>query len=311
MTGGAGFIGTHLCRLLLSKGRRVRVVDNFSSGKLENLAKIQRDFGSNLEVCHQDIRDFAALADSFQGADTVYHQAAIVSVEASLRDPLKVNSVNVEGTLKVLEAARKNRVRKVVFSSSTSVYGECRVLPTAEETPPSPISPYGLSKYIGEMYCEVFSKLYNLPTIALRYFNVYGPRQDAASEYAAVIPKFISRMVTGCSPIIFGDGEQGRDFVFVKDVARANLLAAESECEGMAVNVASGERVSLNQLVNLLNDLLKTAYQPVHAPARKGDIRQSQAEICLARQQIGFQPCVSLRQGLVETVRWFRGQGEN
>ena len=306
VTGGAGFIGAHLCRLLLSEGRRVRVVDNFSSGKLENLAEVQRDFGANLEVVDQDIRDLGGLVRTFEGAETVFHQAALVSVEASIRDPVESNSVNVEGTLKVLQAARKNQARKVVLASSTAVYGQCPELPTGEETPADPISPYGLTKYVGELYCAMFSRLFGLPTVALRYFNVYGPRQDAASEYAAVIPKFIARMSKGCSPVIFGDGEQTRDFVFVRDVARANLLAAMSDCQGMALNVASGRRISLNQLVVLLNDVLKTSLQPVHTEAREGEVRHSEADFSLARQQIDFQPSVSLRQGLSETAAWFR-----
>ncbi len=306
VTGGTGFIGAHLCRLLLSEGHRVRVVDNFSSGKQENLTEIRRGLGTNLEVFDQDIRDLGALVRTFEGAETVYHQAAIVSVEASIRDPVEVNNVNVEGTLKVLQAARKNRVRKVVLASSTAIYGQCPALPTGEETPASPISPYGLTKYMAELYCGMFSRLFDLPTIALRYFNVYGPRQDAASEYAAVIPKFIARMLKGCSPVIFGDGEQTRDFVFVRDVARANLLAAGSDGQGMALNVASGRRVSLNQLVVLLNDVLKTTLQPVHRAAREGEVRHSQADFSLARQRIGFQPSVSLREGLSETATWFR-----
>ncbi|MGH9339359.1 MAG: SDR family oxidoreductase [Acidobacteriota bacterium] len=305
VTGGAGFIGSHLATALLQRGSRVRIIDNFSTGHRENTQDLAEEFADHLEVIDADIRDLDALRDLFSGAGVVYHQAAIASVQRSVRDPLESNSANVEGTLKVLLAARDAGVRKVVFAASSSVYGDSEVLPKHEEMKPNPISPYALTKYVGELYCQVFSDIYELPAIGLRYFNVFGPRQDPKSEYAAVIPRFITRMLRGERPIIFGDGEQSRDFTYIDNVVSANLIAASSEVRGLSLNVACGERFSLNQVVSMLNEILGTRLQPLYQAARLGDVRHSQADIRLAVEKMGFKPLILFREGLRRTAEWF------
>ncbi len=306
VTGGAGFIGSHICRLLLKRGDRVRVLDNFSSGKMANIEAFGHEYPGQLEVVEGDIRDLRTLREAMEKAATVFHEAAIVSVQKSVEDPLEVNSVNLEGTLKVLQAAREAGVRKLVLASSTSVYGSSEELPKRETMAVEPLSPYAASKYAGEIYGKIFSTLYRLPVVCLRYFNVFGPGQDPTSEYAAVIPKFISRMLEGKRPVIYGDGGQTRDFVFVEDVARANLLAADSGAAGLALNIAAGQRYSLNNLVVILDELLGLDFQPVYEPARLGEVRDSQADISLANRTIGYLPEFTLRQGLERTASWFK-----
>ncbi len=306
VTGGAGFIGSHLCRALLRQGRSLRILDNFSAGTLENVARIQKQHPDRCEVYEQDIRELSELKKLFQEAGTVYHQAAITSVQKSVEDPLECNSVNVEGTLKVLVAARDAGVRKVIFASSTSVYGDSERLPKQEEMKPEPISPYAVTKYVGELYCKIFSEIHELPTLALRYFNVFGPKQDPKSEYAAVVPRFITRILGGKSPIIYGDGEQSRDFVFVEDVVAANLLAAASDVRGTHLNIACGQAFSVNEVAMMINDILGLELEPIYKPARLGDVRRSEADISQASKLIGFTPKFSLRNGLDQTVEWFQ-----
>jgi len=309
VTGGAGFIGSHVCDLLLKRGDRVRILDNFSSGRLSNIEAFQHEYPGRLEVFAGDIRDPGILRGVMEKATAVFHQAAMVSVQKSVEAPLEANSVNLEGTLTVFQAAREAGVNKVVYASSTAIYGNSEELPKRETMAAEPVSPYAASKYGAEIYGRIFSTLYGLPVVCLRYFNVFGPRQDPSSDYAAVIPKFISRMLKGERPVIYGDGGQTRDFVFVEDVARANLLAADSTAAGLALNIAAGQRYSLNDLVVILDELLGLDFQPVYEPARLGEVRDSQADISLANRTIGYLPEVTLRQGLERTAAWFKSNG--
>lgn len=306
VTGGAGFIGSHLCRALLKQGRRVRVVDNFSTGRSENLDELLELHPDQCEVFRQDIRQLEELQTAFEGAATVFHQAALTSVQQSVENPVECNSVNVDGTLKVLLAARNAGVDKVIFATSTAVYGNSEVLPKHEEMIPEPVSPYAVTKYMGEVYGRVFSEIYQLPTVGLRYFNVFGPNQDPDSEYAAVIPRFITRALSGSDPIIFGDGEQSRDFIFVEDVVAANLKAAQSDVSGRVLNVASGRQLTLNQLVEVLGELVGRKLTPEYQSARAAEVRHSVAEVSLACELIGFESETSLAEGLRRTVRWFQ-----
>ena len=305
VTGGAGFVGSHLSRGLLRSGRKVRIIDNFSTGRDENVTDLREQFPDQVEIMKQDIRNLEVLRGLLQGVDTVYHQGAVPSVQESIRDPLETTSSNIEGTVKVLVAGRDAQVRKVVFAASSSVYGDTATLPENEQMELNPISPYAVSKYAGELYCENFSRLYNLPTLALRYFNVFGPHQDPRSEYAAVIPRFVYRMLAGQRPIIYGDGEQSRDFTFVENVVSANLLAARALATGVTLNIGCGERFTLNQLAAELNKILGTGLEPIYESARPGDPRHSLADIRLAKETIGFEPKISFREGLRRTVKWF------
>ncbi|RPI20800.1 MAG: SDR family oxidoreductase [Acidobacteria bacterium] len=306
VTGGAGFIGSHICELLLKRGDRVRILDNFSSGKLSNISALVDQYAGRIEVIEADIRDRSAVQGAVERVTAVFHQAAIVSVQKSVEDPVETVSVNLEGTVKLLESAQKAGVKKVVFASSTAVYGDSEELPKTEDMAVQPVSPYAGSKYGVEVFANIFSTLYELPVISLRYFNVFGPRQDPTSDYAAVIPKFLSRMLAGKRPVIFGDGEQTRDFVFVEDVARANLLAADSSESGAVFNIASGQSHSLNNLVVVLNEVLGLDFQPVYESPRLGEVRRSLADISLAAQKLGYQPKVPLREGVARTGAWFR-----
>ena len=310
VTGGAGFIGSHLCRALLRQGRKVRILDNFSSGTRENLAPIQKQHPDQCEVYEQDIRELSELKKLFQKAGTIYHQAAVTSVQKSVEDPLECNSVNVEGTLKVLVAAKDAGAQKVILASSTSVYGDSERIPKREEMEPEPISPYAVTKYVGELYCKIFSEIHKLPTLALRYFNVFGPNQDPKSEYAAVVPRFISRILAGESPIIYGDGEQSRDFIFVQDVVAANLLAAASDVQGTHLNVACGQAFTVNEVARMINGILGLDLEPIYESARLGEVRRSEADISRASKLIGFNAKCSLRNGLSQTVEWFQKQNE-
>jgi len=310
VTGGAGFIGSHLSLALLRRGRKVRILDNFSTGTRENLEQIKKEHPDQCEVYEQDIRELSELKKLFQNAGTIYHQAAITSVQKSVEDPLGCNSVNVEGTLKVLVAAKDAGVQKVVFASSTAVYGDSERLPKREEMKPEPISPYAVTKYVGELYCKIFSDIHGLPTLALRYFNVFGPKQDPKSEYAAVVPRFISRTLAGESPIIYGDGEQSRDFIFVQDVVAANLLAAASDVQGTHLNVACGQAFTVNEVARIINEILDLDLEPIYESARLGEVRRSQADISQACKLIAFKPKCSLRNGLSQTVEWFQKKNE-
>ncbi len=290
------------------RGRRLRVIDNLSTGKRENLGERESE---SWELIEHDIREPAGLARALGGVDRVFHLAAMTSVEESVQKPEKAHAINVGGTLNVLSAARQAGANKLIFASSTAVYGNSEKCPTEETDPFAPCSPYAASKAAGELYCRVYSELYGLPTVCLRYFNVFGPRQDPASPYAAVIPRFVDRILAGKRPIIYGDGEQTRDFVFVGDVVAANLKAAESEARSVSLNVATGRRISLNELAVMINELAGAQLKPVYEPAREGEIRHSEALVERARETIGFEAQVPIREGLKRTIEWFARRGRS
>jgi len=300
VTGGAGFIGSNLAEELLKK-HEVTVIDNLSTGRIENLHQIL----DKINFIEGSITDLDLLKEAFSGSYGIFHQAAIPSVQRSVDNPLATNEANVEGTLKVLVAARDCKVQKVVFASSSSAYGDTPTLPKKEEMKPSPKSPYAISKLAGEYYCRVFSEVYGLKTACLRYFNVYGPRQDPKSEYAAVIPRFISRVLAHEPPVIYGDGNQTRDFTFVKDVAKANILAMHSPAQGV-FNIACGRRMSLNELADKIMQITGIKLDPVYDEPRQGDVRDSLADISAARKELGYEPDFDLDCGLEETIKWFR-----
>lgn len=302
VTGGAGFIGGHLVDALLARGASVRVVDNFSTGRRENLA---HNLG-RIELVEGDIRDPETCARAVHGVELIFHEAAIPSVARSVEDPVSSNEVNVGGTVKLLDAARRAGVARLVYAASSSAYGETEVLPKVETMTPAPVSPYAISKLAGEHYVTVFGRLYGMKTLSLRYFNVFGPRQDPTSHYAAVIPKFVTQMLAGQRPTVFGDGEQTRDFCYIENVVEANLLAARAEVAGQVVNIACGQRVSLNELVALINAELGTSLLPEHLAPRQGDVRHSLADISAARALIGYEPRFDLRAGLKKTIEYYR-----
>lgn len=305
VTGGAGFIGSNLTEALLEKGHSVRVLDNFSTGKKENLV-----FGQaypSLEIIEGDIRDLRICQEATRDREYVFHQAALPSVERSIEDPLTSNEVNAGGVLNILIAARDAGVKRLIYASSSSIYGDTPTLPKHEEMAPNPLSPYALQKHIGEQYCRLFSQLYGLETVSLRYFNIFGPKQDPASIYSAVIPRFIQALIDGRSPTIFGDGEQSRDFTYVDNVVYANRLAMSAgRLEGEAINIACGKRTSLNQLLTFLKEILRSKVSPVYEKPRKGDVRHSLAEIRRGKQLLGYEPRVGMEAGLKKTVEYFQ-----
>ena len=302
VTGGAGFIGGHLVAGLVGEGWRVRVLDDFSSGREENLA----DVIDVVEVLRGDVRDETALARAAAGVEVIFHQAAVASVPRSVAEPLRTNAINLDATLQVLETARRSGVRRVVYAASSAAYGNSEELPKRESMTPEPLSPYALQKLAGEYYCHLYASLYGLQTVALRYFNVFGPRQDPKSEYAAVIPRFICAALAGEGATIFGDGEQTRDFVYVQDAVRANLLAADApRASGAVINIATGRRISLNELWRAIREITGVAAEARHAPARAGDVRDSVADLSRARDLLGFEPGVPLREGLSRTAASF------
>lgn len=306
VTGGAGFIGSHIAERLLRENQRVHVIDNLLTGKQSNLDYLQ-SLGGDLTIHHVDITDYASLPPIMEGAEVVFHQAALPSVPRSVDDPLTTHAHCVDGTLHILHAAKETGVRRVVYAASSATYGDSGAPAKDETMLPDPISPYGAAKLAGEYYCKVFHTVYGLETVALRYFNVFGPRQDPASEYAAVIPKFISLMLTGKTPIIYGTGEQSRDFTYIDDIVHGNLLAAEApEAAGEVINVATGSPVTVNDLIAALNDVLGTTIAATHAPARDGDILHSSANIDKARTLLNFAPQISFREGLSRTVDYYR-----
>lgn len=306
VTGGAGFIGSHLVEELVRRGEQVRVLDNLSTGKRENLA----DFLNQIEFIEGDICDEATVTRAMEGVEFVLHQAALPSVPRSVQDPLASNKANVDGTLTVLWAARRAGVRRVVYASSSSVYGNVNVSPKHEELTPAPASPYAVSKLAGEYYCRVFYQVYGLETVSLRYFNVFGPRQDPHSPYAAVIPRFISRMRAGLPPIIYGDGTQTRDFTYVANVVHANLLACTApQAAGTVMNVACGQSTSLLDLVKELNRVLGTNLAAQHDAPRAGDVLHSRADVRRAHELLGYTPICSFTEGLVRTVAFFSQRG--
>ena len=302
VTGGAGFIGSHLAEELARRDYRVIILDDLSTGKVENIEDLLGK--ENVEFIKGSITDLPLLRELFRGVDYVFHQAALPSVPRSIENPQATHEVNVSGTLNVLLAARENSIKKVLYTSSSSVYGDIPTLPKKEDMVPHPLSPYAVTELAGEYYCQVFHQVYGLPTVCLRYFNVYGPRQDPNSQYAAVIPSFIKRALEGNPPIIFGDGEQTRDFTFVKDAVEASILAVESDARGL-FNIAQGERITINELARLVISIVGENMEPVHQELRPGDIRHSLADISLARA-FGYEPRCSLKEGLRETIRSFQ-----
>jgi nucleoside-diphosphate-sugar epimerase len=305
VTGGGGFIGSHIVRRLVTMGEQVRVLDNFHAGKKENLQGLE----DQVEVITGNILNQTIVEKAMEGVEVVLHQAALRSVPFSVENPALVNRVNVEGTLNVLIAARDAGVRRVVYASSSSVYGNSRLLPKNEQQLPSPISPYAVSKLTGEYYCGVFTELYGVETVSLRYFNVYGPRQDPNSQYAAVIPRFI-RWAFLSEPLeVHGDGLQSRDFTYIDNVVSANLLAAQCrEGIGQAFNVGQGSAHTLLDLVHLLQDILRMELQVRHTPGRAGDVRHTLADISNAECCLGYKPLVSFEEGIGRTVRYFSEQ---
>lgn len=303
VTGGAGFIGSHIVRALVRQGQRVRVLDNFATGRRANLTGLE----SEIELAEGDIRDLDAVRRAVAGVDCVVHQAALPSVARSLQDPLTTHQSNATGTLQVLIAARDAGVRRVVYASSSSVYGDTPKLPKVEDMTPQPLSPYAVSKLAGEKYCAVFTRLYDLETVCLRYFNVFGPRQDPTSEYAAVVPRFITAMLRGERPTIYGDGTQSRDFTFVDNAVYATLLAAQAPgVAGQCFNTACGRRYTLLELVAVLNAILGTRLEPRFTDPRPGDVKHSLADISKAQRGLGYSPQVSLEEGLRLTAEWFQ-----
>jgi UDP-glucose 4-epimerase len=305
VTGGAGFIGGHLVDRLVAEDWAVRVLDDFSSGSRENLA------GSigRIELMRGDVRDPDTVVRASEGVEVVFHQAAVPSVPRSLAHPWWTHSVNVDGTLRVLEAARRAGARRVVYAASSSAYGDTEKLPKLETMPPDPLSPYALQKYCGEVYCRLYTELFGLETVALRYFNVFGPRQDPDSEYAAVIPRFIGSALAHEPPRIYGDGKQTRDFTFVADTVQANLLAADApRAPGSVVNVAAGRQISLNRLWALIREIVGAEVDAVHEAPRPGDVRDSLADLERARELLGYEPAVDLGEGLRLTVESFNAK---
>lgn len=301
VTGGAGFIGSHLVHGLLKRGHEVRVLDNYSTGKQQNVEHLP------IDLVQGDVRDEKDVRQAMRGVQTVFHLAALGSVARSIEDPLATHEVNETGTLRVLDAALKAKANRVVLASSSAIYGNAAAMPKRESAKPAPMSPYAVSKLTGEYYCDVFWNTYELETVCLRYFNVFGPRQDPASEYAAVIPRFIDAVLNGERPVIFGDGTQSRDFTYVANVAEATILAAVTpKAAGQICNVACGERWSLLELVKLLEQILDTRIKPVFKDPRIGDVMHSQAAIVRAQRVLDYAPRISFQRGLRETVEWFR-----
>jgi nucleoside-diphosphate-sugar epimerase len=303
VTGGAGFIGSNIVEELLKRGESVRVVDNYSTGRRENLAP----FLDKIELIEGDIRSYHIVRESVDSIDIILHQAALPSVPRSVRDPITSNEVNVNGTLNILNAAKEAKVRRVVFASSSSVYGDNPELPKHEGMIPNPLSPYAVSKLAGEKYCSVFSRVYDLPTVVLRYFNVFGPKQDPNSQYSAVIPRFVKAIMNDQQPVIFGDGEQSRDFTYIANVVEANLLAALVDCPmGVAMNCACHGQTTLNQLVKEINEILRKDIKPIYQPERVGDIKHSFATIELAKSRLNYIPNISIKDGLRLSIGYYQ-----
>lgn len=296
VTGGAGFIGTNLCEELLKRGHKVRIIDNLSTGREENIEGIIND----IELVKGDIRELNTIKKAAHGVDYILHQAALPSVPRSVADPIESNNVNIDGTLNVLAAARDEGVKRVVLASSSSVYGNNEILPKIETMVTKPLSPYAITKYAGELYAKVFYDIYGLETVSLRYFNIFGLKQDPNSQYSAVIPRFITAMLKDESPVIYGDGEQSRDFTYIDNAVEANILAAASPeaGHGEVMNIACGKKLTLNQLIDIINAILGRKIKPIYAEERKGDIKHSLADICLAESLLGYKVKVDAEEGL-------------
>ena len=307
VTGGAGFIGSNIAERLLAAGHSVRIIDNFATGRRENIAP----FRSRIELAEGDIRQMKDAEDAVRGVDYVLHLAALPSVPASIENPRACHEANIDGTFNLLMAARDAKVKRLVYSASSSAYGNAPQLPNREDFAPMPLSPYAVAKLTGEYYCQVFTTIFGLECVVLRYFNVFGPKQNPASQYAAVVPKFITSLLAGKAPTIFGDGEQSRDLTFVENVYLANLLASTAKgAAGQVFNVACGTPISINRLVDLLNEILGTTIKAEHVPERPGEVKHSHADITKARTILGFEPPVDLRAGLERTVEWYRRNDE-
>ena len=304
VTGGAGFIGSNLAKRL-ARDSEVIIVDDLSTGSTENIEGLIQE--EKVRFVNGSIADLPLLSELFQGVDCVFHQAALPSVPRSVKYPLACHEVNATGTLNVLLAARDSGVKKVIYASSSSVYGDIATLPKSEDMTPNPQSPYAVSKLVGEYYCSVFHRIYGLPTACLRYFNVYGPGQDPNSQYSAVIPRFINRILEGNPPIIYGDGEQTRDFTFINDVVEANILAAKNNISGV-FNISTGQRITINNLAATIARFIGKKLEPIYQEPRAGDIKHSLADISKA-QGIGYKPGYTLDSGLKETINFFRNQG--
>src|SRR5215212_10714213 len=304
VTGGAGFIGSHIAAALAGSGARVRVLDDLSTGHAENLEEI----GGDMEFVRASLLDADALGRALEGVELVFHEAAIPSVPRSVEDPEATHRACVEGTFALLVAARRAGVRRVVYAASSSAYGDQPTLPKAEEMRPEPLSPYAVAKLVGEYYCQVFTRVYGLETVSLRYFNVFGPRQDPGSQYSGVVSRFISSLLSGEQPVIYGDGEQSRDFTYIDNVVAANLSAASAkEASGKVINVANGQRITLNELLSELKDLTgKRDVTAEYREPRVGDVKHSLADITLARQYLGYESKVALREGLQRTIDWWK-----
>jgi len=303
VTGGAGFIGSHIVEELLRRKQTVKVIDNFSTGKRENL----KPFIGKVETVEADIAESLALGEYLRGADYVIHQAAIPSVPKSILDPVKSHRANVDGTLQLLLACREAGVRRVVYASSSSLYGDSPALPKHEVMLPNPLSPYGAQKLFGEIYCQVFTKAYGLETVSLRYFNVFGPRQDATSQYSGVLALFIPAILKGHRPTVYGDGLQSRDFTYVQNVVEANLLACTtSGVAGDVFNIACGDCITVNSMLQQINKITGNDIAPIYTDPRRGDIKHSMADITKAREKLGYNPLVSFEEGLRRAIEWYR-----
>ncbi len=302
VTGGAGFIGSNIAQELVSRGEDVVVLDDLSTGQEANM----ESFRSDITFIKGDIRDRETVARALSGVDYVLHQAALASVPRSIENPVLVSDVNVNGTVNMLEQSRIAEVKGFVYAASSSAYGDSETVPKKEEMLPRPLSPYAVSKLAGEHYCSVFSTVYGLPTLSLRYFNVFGPRQDPTSQYAAVVPIFISKLLKGEQPTIYGDGEQSRDFTYVSNVVEANLLAARSAAAGgLVVNIACGTRYTVNDLYSRIRTLVGSNLEPIYEDSRPGDVKHSQADVERAKELLGFSCDVSFEEGLEKTVEWY------
>lgn len=302
VTGGAGFVGSNIVRYLINKKEKVKVLDNFNTGKKENI----HEFMNDIEVIEGDFTNEQTVKEAVKDVDVIFHQGAIPSVPKSIMDPIQTNHANITGTLKLLQAAVEENVSRFIYASSSAAYGFDETLPKQENMPGRPMSPYAVSKYTGEHYCKVFHYLYGLETVSLRYFNVFGPHQDPHSKYAAVIPAFIGAILNDHSPLMYGDGTQSRDFTYIDNVVSANLLAAEApKLQGEVINVGTGSQIVLNELIMYINTILGKNLPAKYTAERQGDVKHSLADITLAEKLIGYRPSVSFHDGLKNTINWF------
>lgn len=303
ITGGAGFIGSHVAQELISRGESVRILDDFSTGRADNLREVR----DQVSICEGSVCELEQIRPHFAGADYVIHLAALSSVARSVEDPLTTNEVNIGGTLNVLLASRDAGIRRLVFAASAAAYGDSSAPVRSEPDPPNPLSPYALTKLAGEYYCQVFTRIFHLEAVALRFFNIFGPRQNPESPYTGVLSKFITAYLRGTTPVIFGDGNQSRDFTYVGNVVQAVLLACRApEAAGKVINVGTGESYTLNQTIDLLNGIFGKSATPRYDPPRAGDVRDSRADIRRARDLLSYEPRVRFEEGLRQTVAWYR-----